>query len=182
MVNYVLQNLYYNDFSVSKCCSLGLSHSLCILISAKRVERWMTLQNKDKNPSDLSDVEKSISTLLSVLRGWTRWRKNSFIAVHFLRQAEVCLIVLNWLLSSNSYVASLFSISMFMSTLVLLMFDPGKIIAQKLFFEAYENNCERFATLLQNPCQNDKRQQESFKFSSHQSNIKFQFSDLKGRN
>lgn len=56
---------------------------------------------------------------------------------------------------------------MFMSTLVLLLFNRGKIVAQKLFFEVYENNCERFATLLQNFCQNYKRQQESFKFSSH---------------
>lgn len=69
--------------------------------------------------------------------------------MHFLRQTEACLIVLNQLLSSNFYVASLFSISMFMSRLVLLKFDPGKIVAQKLFFKAYGNNHERFATLLQ---------------------------------
>lgn len=37
---------------------------LCILISAKGVERWMTLPNRDKNPSGLSDAEKCISTLL----------------------------------------------------------------------------------------------------------------------
>lgn len=59
--------MYFNNFSVPKCCTLRLSQSLCILISAKGVERWVTLQNKDKNPSDLSDVEKSVSTLLSVL-------------------------------------------------------------------------------------------------------------------
>jgi len=39
---------------------------------------------------------------------------------------------------------------MLMTASILLMFNPGHIVAQK--FEAYENNCERFAMLLQNLC------------------------------
>lgn len=99
----------------------------------------MTLQNKDKNPSGLSDVQKCISTLLPVFI-LEAGQDGERIIVHFLKQTETSLIVLNWLLSSSSCVASLFLISMFMSTLVLLKLDPGEIVASKLFFEAYGNN------------------------------------------